>query len=326
MIEFAFTAEDLARTNLALSPLWELVCSLRVLQDPQRDAAHREWAADALDRVSGLTELPLLYAIAPGGHYLPDFLTPPPDTPLPDLRSELESVVASDPAAVRRDLHHAYPDGLPDVLEPIARRPKAGLRRLAEALLSYWEVALQASWPKLREILLSDIAYRGREFAIGGPVRLFENLHPSVTWTGEKLVVDKTWGLEWSLEGAGMLLVPSAFAWPSILTITAPGFRPTLIYPARGAAVMWSSPQAARATDGLARLISGNRAAVLAALDEPASTTELASRLSVTPGGVSKHLSVLRDAGLVWSSRTGRVVWYARTSAGDTLCFAASQR
>lgn len=326
MLEFAFTAEDLARTSLALSPLWELVCSLRVLQDSERDAVHREWAQESLARVRGLTELPLLYAIAPGGHYLPDFLTPPPDTALPDLRSELDSLVAADPATVRRDLNYAYPQGLPDVLVPIARHPKAGLRRVAEALLSYWEVALEASWPKLREVLLSDIAYRGREFAIGGPVRLFENLHPSVTWTGEKLVVDKPWGLELSLDGAGMLLVPSAFAWPFILTITAPGFRPTLIYPARGAGAVWASPRAARATDGLARLMSGNRAAVLAALDEPANTTELASRLAVTPGGVSKHLSVLRDAGLVWSSRTGRVVWYARTSLGDTLCYAASQR
>ena len=326
MLEFAFTAEDLARTSLALSPLWELVCSLRVLQNPQRDAAHREWAEEALARVGHLAELPLLFAIAPRGHYLPDFLTPPPDTALPDLRSELDAMVSADPSTVRRDLDHAYPEGLPDLLRPIARHPKAGLRRVAEALLAYWEVALEASWPKLREVLLSDIAYRGREFAIGGPVRLFENLHPTVSWTGEKLVVDKTWALELSLDGAGMLLLPSAFAWPMILTITAPAFRPTLIYPARGAGALWASPQTASAIDSLARLMSGNRAAVLAALHEPASTTELAGRLSVTPGGVSKHLSVLRDAGLVWSSRTGRVVWYARTSLGDALCYAASER
>ena len=82
--------------------------------------------------------------------------------------------MATEPRVVRRDLDYAYPRGLPDVLKPIARRPSAGLRRLADALLSYWDCALDASWPKLREVLLSDIAYRGRELRdLGGPARLF---------------------------------------------------------------------------------------------------------------------------------------------------------
>ena len=82
-----------------------------------------------------------------------------------------------------------------------------------------------------------------------------------------------------------MLLIPSAFAWPSILTITAPNLRPTLIYPARGVATLWGGSRPLPATNGLARLITENRAAILAALDGPASTTELARRLSMTAGG-----------------------------------------
>jgi DNA-binding transcriptional ArsR family regulator len=54
-------------------------------------------------------------------------------------------------------------------------------------------------------------------------------------------------------------------------------------------------------------------------LKGPASTTQLARRLSMTAGGVSQHLAVLRDAALVQSSRSGRMVLYTRTPLGEAL-------
>jgi DNA-binding transcriptional ArsR family regulator len=58
---------------------------------------------------------------------------------------------------------------------------------------------------------------------------------------------------------------------------------------------------------------------VLADLDAPRSTTELAQRLALSAASVSQHLAVLRGAGLVDASRVGRVVLYARTPRGDGL-------
>ncbi|WP_256090514.1 ArsR/SmtB family transcription factor [Actinacidiphila rubida] len=55
-------------------------------------------------------------------------------------------------------------------------------------------------------------------------------------------------------------------------------------------------------------------------LDEPASTTELARRLDVTPGAVSQHLRVLLEARLLNRARHGRMVLYARSALGDALC------
>jgi DNA-binding transcriptional ArsR family regulator len=337
MLELDFTAADLAHTNLAVSPLWELVCSLRVLQTPAREAVYFPWVEDVRTRVELLEDLPLLRAIAPSGHYLPDFLTPPPSTPLPDLKSELDSLLATPPAVVRRDLRHAYPQGMPDVLVSVERSPKAGLRRVAEALLAYWECALADSWPNVRDLLQSDIVHRGREFATGGAARLFGDLDPKVTWSGGTLMIDNsrcrmsfhacrigTCALHsdfvrLNLGGSGMLLIPSAFAWPSILTITVPELRPTLIYPARGVATLWGDPQPLSSTNSLARLIGAQRAALLASMKGPATTTQLARRLSMTAGGVSQHLAVLRDAALVQSSRSGRMVLYARTPLGEAL-------
>ena len=54
-------------------------------------------------------------------------------------------------------------------------------------------------------------------------------------------------------------------------------------------------------------------------ISEPSSTTSLARRLHVTPGAISQHLSVLRNAGMVTRSRTGRQVLYRRTRTGDPL-------
>jgi len=41
--------------------------------------------------------------------------------------------------------------------------------------------------------------------------------------------------------------------------------------------------------------------------------------MGVSPGGVSQHLTVLRDAGLVSSQREGRSVLYVRTPLADGL-------
>jgi DNA-binding transcriptional ArsR family regulator len=51
----------------------------------------------------------------------------------------------------------------------------------------------------------------------------------------------------------------------------------------------------------------------------PLSTTELARRTGMTPGGVSQHLAVLRAAGLVTAHRDGRTVRTVRTALAEAL-------
>jgi DNA-binding transcriptional ArsR family regulator len=74
------------------------------------------------------------------------------------------------------------------------------------------------------------------------------------------------------------------------------------------------SPSAA-----LAGVLGRGRARLLAELDEPASTKDLAGRTGITPGGVSQHLTALRAAGLLTSHRVGREVLYARTDIAESL-------
>jgi DNA-binding transcriptional ArsR family regulator len=92
----------------------------------------------------------------------------------------------------------------------------------------------------------------------------------------------------------------------------------SLIYPAAGMVGAWSSTDPSP-PDRLNRLIGRSRAALLTALVQPASTTQLVAQLGISLGAAGDHLGVLRDAGLVSRSRSGRSVQYRRTALGDAL-------
>jgi DNA-binding transcriptional ArsR family regulator len=76
----------------------------------------------------------------------------------------------------------------------------------------------------------------------------------------------------------------------------------------------------ARAAAGRARPCLGtSRAALLAELDRPRSTSALAAAIGLSAPAVSQQLSALRAAGLVGSGRHGREVLYLRTELAERL-------
>jgi DNA-binding transcriptional ArsR family regulator len=157
-----------------------------------------------------------------------------------------------------------------------------------------------------------------RRLAEGGPALLFSELHESVSWSENRLEVSvPAHSATVVLDGRGLVLMPSAFGATRPRVIDRAPWQPTLIYPARGIATLWED--AVVAPDGLARLLGATRAAVLMNIEAPRSTTELASRLSLSAATTSHHLGALRDAGLVTGRREGRVVLYVRTPLGDAL-------
>jgi DNA-binding transcriptional ArsR family regulator len=66
-------------------------------------------------------------------------------------------------------------------------------------------------------------------------------------------------------------------------------------------------------------VLGSARALLLTTLERPLSTTTLAALTELSPAGVSRHLLVLRDAGLLASRRRGHEVRYARTPLGDSI-------
>jgi DNA-binding transcriptional ArsR family regulator len=103
----------------------------------------------------------------------------------------------------------------------------------------------------------------------------------------------------------------------------APPDPPQLSYRAKAAGTLWEARPLIGA-DAVTTVLGRTRAALLLALEFPASTTELAAQTGISAPGVSQQLSGLRAAGLVSAHRAGRSVLYARTSAAETLLAAAA--
>ena len=319
-----FGPEDLLRCRFALSPLWETGAAARTLRQPQRQVHHLPWLR-RLQLQPGLGRLDLasLHALQPDAGYTPDFLSPPPPGPLTDFGHELDTVRATPLGQVARELErcareHTGAGPAAAMAAALAADPAAALERLAGLLADCWAVLVEPHWPRLRDLLDADIAFRARRLAEGGLERVFADLQPWVRWRDGILEVSTRASDRRDLGGQGLVLMPSAFNWPSVSVMLDPPWQPTLIYPARGVAALWHSPAAAPPV-ALARLIGRTRAKLLLALAEPASTTALARRYGLSPGTVSEHLGALRIAGLVSASRARHQVLYERTPLGIAL-------
>lgn len=318
MLVFRFGSSDLANIRFAISPLMELQRSVRALDDPGAQAIHLPWIAATREATRDL-DLDLLRTFQPRGVYSPDFNQPPPSSPLTELEDELAEMIATPPDEVRAEVELLYRRvGEPEILRPFLAEPDVAVARLAEVLREYWRRALEPHWDRLRGLLRGDVLYRGRRLADGGARLLFADLHPEARFEEDELRIEKPWKVTRTLDGRGLLLVPSAFTWPVISSITEPPWQPTLVYPARGVGLLWE-PGETVAPAALRALLGRRRAAVLAALDAPRPTAEVAQRLGLSAPSVSQHLGVLKAAGLVHASRVGRLVLYARTQRGDAL-------
>jgi DNA-binding transcriptional ArsR family regulator len=323
VIRFEVGTEDLLHSRFAISPAFELDSLLRLLKRggrlPTASASRVRTAFETLRRDTELDAVLALQADKIG----PDFTASPPAglaqtweddlaairaTPLPRARAEIAACLAAGPPAGPSARARAVLEA-PDVVP-----------RLAEALDQAWRTLLAADWPQLRAICERDVVHRAGVLGRAGWAAAIADLHASLRWHADGIEVSGI-GVEEEvipLAGEGLLLVPSAFIWPLAAAHTSQDWPKTLIYPARGIAVLWETARPP-APGALADLLGRSRAHILAALDSPAGTTQLAHSLGMAPGAVGDHLAVLRRAGLVERARDGRVVLYARTAVGEAL-------
>lgn len=325
-------ADLLARSRFVVSPLAETVAALTVLSRPdppgipwQRAyrAAHRE-AYDDL-----LAARPVLRLLVdrlwrprrgdqPG--WMADFLTPPPlggrDGPA-TFAEELGQLVVWDEARMRAELRELTPRPLPPELE----RP--GLADAVEELLEWvWTVTVLADWPRRRRVLEADIVSRTNRLASEGWAGVLTAVGTRMKWVGNGLLQVNGYDLPTRdlSEARELSLVPvhSDGSW---LAWDLPE-RYAVVYPVAGALAGADSGRGAGGAGGagaVGRLIGANRARVLALLDAPHSTSQLAALTGLPLGAVGNHLRVLLDAGLVLRRRSGREVLYWRTALGEEL-------
>jgi DNA-binding transcriptional ArsR family regulator len=318
--------EDLTMSRFALSPLWELTFALRLLGTPQPNGGQvlRPWLVRTRSRYQTLAreaDIEVINTLQPPG-WGPDFLAPVPASLSVTIGDLLGQVASTPPDQARRQAAEAL--RRQPSADPRVRRILAGDRvaeYVAEVLSAAWEALLAPEWPTLRAILERDVVYRAGQLTSRGWAAALGDLHPDLSWRQGRIELSQ-WSGDEELGGRGLLFVPSVFVWPKLALRLEPPWPPALVYPARGVAALWERPGRKEHGAALDRLLGPSRAAVLLALDEPASTTQLVAALGQSLGGVGDHLAVLREAGLITRARSGRSVLYRRTPVGDALAAA----
>lgn len=314
------SADLLASSRFTVSPLAECVAALTVLDvptGPWQQAFHAGHRA-AYDEM--LAEHPLRRELGsrawrprrgdqPG--WMADFLSPVPSRPGLCVDEELDELARGwDDERIRHALYAVRRGRLPASL----LRP--GLREHLLGLLQWvWTATLEADWPRRERVLRADIVSRTALLATRGWSGVLPTLGASREWLGDGRLQINHYDLpDRDLTAAQSLLLIPVHSTGSWVAWDEPT-RYAIVYPVTGAL----APTGATSATGLARLVGPNRAALLAALDDPRSTTSLTATLGLPLGSVGNHLRVLLDSGLVLRRRAGREVLYWRTELGDSL-------
>ena len=321
----------------APSPLAELAAVLHVLAVPGHhpdaaSAAATMAAAVPADLAAELADFGLLWVSGRA-----DFLFPA--EPRASLRAELDEVDRLDDerwVAAALGAHRAV-SPIPRMWSPLrdrdARRralasarargprqaawagrvlgdPGAERERVRRALLACEAAFFGAVWERLRPGLTEEAARRRADLAREGLTAL-DRISPAIRADPARgvVTVDKLQDL--TADGrAGITLIPSVYGAPHLTIVYAPGWRPVLQYPRPGRdprPVLRVDELDARLT-ALAHPLRLRLCRTLAR--GPHTTGELADFWAVTAPEVSRHLAVLRAAGLVIPERRGRYVTY----------------
>ncbi|MFF3505241.1 DUF5937 family protein [Streptomyces sp. NPDC003247] len=121
--------------------------------------------------------------------------------------------------------------------------------------------------------------------------------------TVDKLVEGRT-----ATEDGGLLLVPTSLGWPHLLVLHQYGWQPVVHYPL-GSPELASPPSVEQLTLRMTALSHPVRMRICRLLARSAyTTTELAQVHAMTAPEISRHVGVLKKAGLVTTRRRGRYV------------------
>ncbi|RSN13634.1 transcriptional regulator [Streptomyces sp. WAC 05977] len=315
---------ELAATRFAISPLSEAVAGVQQLAGIDRNAVNLpwlRWAREELDRepLDLSRTWPLLVT---GRLRWPEFLVPAPRDSGDSLDNDLDALRRTPVDQVRASLARVFGTNLPGAVAALADDPASVLREVAEELRAAHDRLVAPHWPRIRAVLDADVGHHARALTAGGAERLFADLHPDLRWHNDRVILaGERWRDQHRVVArgpGGLVLMPVVLGSPYVLVKENTSTQTTIRYPARGTGALWTAgtrpPRSATV-----RLLGRTRAGLLSALSSPATTTDLARALGVTPSAVSQHLKVLRDSGLVARERSGRSVLYLTTPLGERL-------
>ncbi|MFJ8045478.1 DUF5937 family protein [Kitasatospora sp. NPDC096147] len=334
--------------RFAVSPLAELTAMLHVLAAPDHHPQLAGWAAGARaalrpDLAERLQEAEFLWRSSRA-----DFLVPA--RPRATLAEELDEVDLIDDERYVRSalvttcgsnrLTHAGRSALTDPVvradalgraqargaaqEAFAERlltdPAAVRARIRETLEQCATAFFDRAWPGIAARLAQDVRTKQdlmRRQGLGAAMAAVSTAI-TVAEDGRSLVLDKLQDNTAEAGPAGVTFLPSVFGHPHLVAVNAVGWQPVVHYPVGEAEHPEPVPlEAVRLRlDALAHPVRLRLVRSLAR--GPHTTGELARAWDLTDPEVSRHLAVLRRAGLLTTRRQGRYVHYALDLATTT--------
>ena len=336
------------RLRFAASPLAELTAMLHVLAEPGHHPGLAGWAGDVRaglrpELAERLGEAEFLWRSSRA-----DFLVPA--RPRPTLAEELDDVdriddetyvrsalvttcgsnrvrfgapsPLADPTARERALDLAQARG--PLQEAFAARlledPAAVRARVRRTLEQCADAFFDAAWTSVAVRIATDLRLKNDLLKRQGPRAALASVSDAVTLApdGDSIVVDKLQDNATAAHGAGTTFLPSVFGHPHLVVVHAPGWQPVVQYPVGGPGPAEPVPLET-VTLRLTALAHPVRLRLLRTLARgPHTTGELAHAWALSPPEVSRHLTVLRRAGLLTARRRGRYVHYSLDLSATT--------
>ena len=229
------------------------------------------------------------------------------------VRDDLDSPLVDDTARkVARDRAAARGPRALDFVDHILTHPAAA-RSWVRRLLEDCDTGFFAdAWARVVARLAADARHKRDLLARHGLEAMLAAVSPALTLTasGDRIVVDKLQDRTASASGRGLTFLPSAFSHPHLLVVHTAGCRPVLNYPIL-AGLDEATVSVTGIQDRLHALDHPLRLRLIRSiLRTPQTTAQLAETWMVSAPEVSRHLAVLKNAGIVTTRRQGRYVLY----------------
>ena len=222
----------------------------------------------------------------------------------------------TDPVARERALDQAQALGA--VQEAFAERlladPRAVRARVRETLEQCAVAFFDAVWPGIVARLTADLRVKTDLQDRRGLGAALAAVSGAIAWEpdGNRIVVDTLRDHTMNANGLGLVFIPSVFGSPHLTAMHGRGSRPVVQYPISTPGRPAGPVPMDEVERRLGALAHPVRLRLVRALARsPHTTRELALAWGLTPPEVSRHLAVLRRAGLVTVERRGRFVHYA---------------
>jgi Family of unknown function (DUF5937)/Helix-turn-helix domain len=313
------------RRTFAPSPLAELVAMLHVLAEPAHHPDLQPWAAGVLAGCKPSFTDRLLEAEFLWRSSRADFLVPA--LPRATLAEELDGIdgltdqtyVAAalvttcgssrlsfrrTPVDRLRNLARARGPAQAAFVERLLDDPgtvRARVRLLLEDCVGEF---FGEAWRRVAFTLAKDARHKADVHERQGLAAALAAMSPAMTVSGDRIVLDKVQDNRTSADD-GLTFIPTAFGRPHLIVVHAPGWRPVVQYPigadepvpldvVQHRVEAFSHPVRLRLCRTLAR--------------GPRTTGELAEAWHLSAPEVSRHLAVLKKAGLIRTARRGRYV------------------